>query len=125
MYVGVYWFQYKWMNEHVLYCIRRTTIKQVFQQVVYGWWLNLQLHELLADQLGALFVIALGALSVSVAGAVEVVMHTVLQMAVRRPSLKKILMDGLGQRRLAAIAAGVLCMGAMARGRLRPFKPTV
>jgi hypothetical protein len=116
------------MNEHVLYCIRRTTIWPVFQQVVYGWWLNLQLHELLADQLGALFVIALGALSVSVAGAVEVVMHTVLQMAVRRPSLKKVLhvlMDGLGQRRLAAIAVGVLCMGAMARGRLRPLKPTV
>ena len=59
--------------------------------MVYGWWLNLQLHELLADQLGALFVISLGALSVSVAGAVEVVMHTVLQMAVRRPSLKKII----------------------------------
>ena len=79
------------MNEHVLNCIRSTTILQVFQQMVYGWWLNLQLHELLADQLGALFVISLGALSVSVAGAVEVVMHTVLQMAVRRPSLKKII----------------------------------
>lgn len=79
--------------------------------VVYAWWRGLRLHEILADQLGAVFVMSLAALTLTLTGAVQVGVHTALQILTRQPTLKRIfqaVVAGVGQRRVAL--AAIMCI---------------